>query len=169
MAALVLAAATFAQFSWAQAGQSAEVSIDRHFQLHGLLPIEGQYVSYSANVKNTGNTVITGMRLWTTFGSATGSESTSFAIPDLQPEQTKQLSLGPFKMVKSGEHRLYLGINRSGSASEPNDVSLNYSPDAPADLIAVYSAGLMSAISAGAAFAAAGAVLVALYVKKRQA
>jgi hypothetical protein len=72
-------------------------------------------------------------------------------------------------MVKSGEHRLYLGINRSGSAGDPNDVSLNYSPDAPADSITVYSTGLISAISAGAAFATAGAVLVLLYVKKRRA
>jgi hypothetical protein len=140
----------------------------RHFQLQGLLPAEGQYVSYSATVKNTGNAAITGMRLWVTFGSAADDpEPASFALPDLQPGQSRELSLGPFKMAKSGEHHLHVGINRSGNASEPNDVALNYSPATVADSVTAYGAGLISAISAGAALAAAGGVLVALYLKKR--
>ncbi|MEO9294490.1 MAG: hypothetical protein ABI347_02705 [Nitrososphaera sp.] len=162
---VIVVAAAPAQPAWAQ---SAEISIVRHFQLQGmLLPAEGQYVSYSATVKNTGDDAITGMRLWVTFGSAADLESASFALPDLQPGQSRELSLGPFKMAKPGEHILHMGINRSGRASEPNDVALNYSPAAVADSITAYSTRLISAISVGAALAAAGGTLVALYLKKK--
>lgn len=153
--------------SWAQAAQSAEVSIQRHFPLPGLLPTEGQYVSYLATIKNTGSTSLTGMRLWASFGTAGSSEPASFAIQDLAPGESRQMNLGPFKMVKTGEHRLYAGINKSGSAGGPNDVPLNLSPDVPADSFMVYGAGLIFAVAAGAAFTAAGGVLVALYLKKR--
>lgn len=150
----------------AQTMQSAEVSLDRHFQLQELLPAEGQYVSYTATVKNTGSTEMAGMRLWVAFGPASSRESASFAIPDLQAGESKQLTIGPFKMTRSGEHLLYVGINRSGVAFEPNDVDMNYSPATPADSITAYSTGLITAVSAGAALVVAGGALVVLYIKK---
>lgn len=153
--------------SWAQAVQSAEVSIQRHFPLPDLLPTEGQYVSYLATIKNTGSSALTGMRLWASFGTADSSEPASFAIQDLAPGESRQMNLGPFKMAKTGEHRLYAGINKSGSAGQPNDIVLNLSPDVLVDSFMVYGAGLISAIATGAAFAGAGGVLVALYLKKR--
>lgn len=167
---IALAAFT-AQTSWSQGSQSAEVSVERHLQIASLLPLEGQYVSYSAMVKNTGTTTISGMRLWVNFepvanSSNTGGDSTSFAIPDLQPGGSKQLSLGPFKMVKTGEYRLFVGINKNASAFEPNDVALNFAPRQPADSLTVYSPIVVVSLVIGVVFIAAGGVLVTIYVKK---
>lgn len=153
----------------AQAAQSAHLSLERHFQLRGLMPLEGQYVSYDATIKNTGDEPIAGMHLWLTFGSVAGSvESASFTIPELQPGESRQLSLGPFKMIESGDHRLYVGVNKSGSAAEPNDIMLNYSNATPADSFIVYNGAMVYAVILGAAFMAIGGVLVALYLKKRK-
>jgi hypothetical protein len=171
--ALILASLVFAlvQPSWGQGAASAEVTLVRKFQSSGLFPVEGQYVGYSATIKNTGAETMQGEFLCVSFRSAgTGSDSNAtFQIPALSPGQSKELSLGPFKIVGSGWHGLYLGINRTGKPGEPNDLSLNYSPGSPADSFAVYSPALANAIPVGAAVAAAGAAILALYMKKRRA
>ena len=159
------------QTSWSQGSQSAEVFVERHLHITSLLPLEGQYVSYTTIVKNTGTTTITGMRLWVNFepvanSSDSGGDSTSFSIPDLQPGGSKQLSLGPFKMVKTGEYRLFIGINKSATAFEPNEVALNFTPRQPADSLTVYSPIFVVSLVIGAVFIAAGGVLVMIYVKK---
>lgn len=109
--------------------------------------------------------------MWVNFepvanSSNTGGDSTSFAIPDLQPGGSKQLSLGPFKMVKTGEYRLFVGINKNASAFEPNDVALNFAPRQPADSLTVYSPIVVVSLVIGVVFIAAGGVLVTIYVKK---
>jgi hypothetical protein len=172
-AALILAGlATFVlvQPSWGQGAASAEVTLVRKFQSSGLFPVEGQYVGYSATIKNTSVDMMQGEFLWVSFRSVSaGSDSdATFQIPALSPGQSKELSLGPFKMVENGEHRLYLGVNRTCRLGEPNDLALNYAPGSPADSFAVYSPATAISIPAGAAVAAAGAAILALYIKKRR-
>jgi hypothetical protein len=170
---LVLAgvvAFSFVQMSLEQAAASAEVILVRKFQTPGLFPVEGQYVSYGATVKNIGSVTLRGESLWATFRSSEGKDGSqaSFQIPALLPGQSKELRLGPFKMVGSGQHSLYLGINRSGNAEEPNDLQLNYSAQAAANSFVVYSPATATAMPAGVAVAAAGVAILALYMRKRR-
>lgn len=111
-----------------------------------------------------------GESLWVSFRSAFAGDDSdaTFKIPTLAPGQSKELSLGPFKMVGSDEHGLYIGIHRTGQPGKPGDVALNYPPGSPADSFAVYSPAVAIAIPAGAAVAAAGAAILALYMKKRR-
>jgi hypothetical protein len=138
LAVLVLAA-------WAQ----QEISVSR--QSPAIIEA-GDYVSYEATVTNAGAPASEGA-LQVHFVSAGGKSDSraEFTIPSLAPGQTKQLHLGPFKVVEAGEHFLYLGTENVE----------------PADSFVAYGAGTGNAAVAGAAVAGAGGALVAWYLKKR--
>jgi hypothetical protein len=152
----------------ANAQLSTEVELTKTFS--GLLPVEGEYVSYDITLTNTGNASIENRSMWTLFVSEGGKthSAASFAISSLEPDEKKMLHLGPFKMSE-GQHSLFLGINRQGNSSISNDLSISYGPDKPADSFYVFDPLQLDLMIAGVAATAIGAGLLAsIYIYKKR-
>lgn len=157
--------------SWAQAEQdmSAELEVSRRLQSVGLVPVVGEYVSYDVMIKNTGGSTIEHQLLWVHFVSDNGKTDSkaTFSIPQLAPDASAELRIGPFKMLASGNHCLYLGANRDGDMEAPNQVTLNYLPDKCADSITSYAPVVATWLPAGAGLVLAGVALLGWYLVRR--
>lgn len=148
--------------AWAQ----QEVTVSR--QSPAIIIEAGHYVSYEATVTNLGDASTGEGKLQAHFVSAAGGKSDSqaeFAVPPLAPGQSKQLHLGPFKVVQAGEHLLYVGMDNDDD--DDGDGSSGGGADELADSFVAYADGTGNAAVAGAAIAGAGGVLVAWYLKKK--
>jgi len=156
--------------AWAQSEMSADISVSRHVQSQGLLASTGDYVRYEVTVTNSGQSVTSGQSLWVKLESEGGrtNSQASFSIQSLEPGQSTQIHVGPFKTLEAGEHRLYAGINDQGDPEEPDDVMTNLVPGVPADSFAVYSPALATALPVGAGLAAAGAAIISIIFFRRK-
>ncbi|AIF83502.1 conserved repeat protein [Candidatus Nitrososphaera evergladensis SR1] len=160
-------------FAQEESGQAAELSLERQVQSQGLFPAAGDYVRYDVTIRNTGPSAIEGRSLWVDFvpmrGGHEGS-SAKFEVPLLAPGASAQLHLGPFKLHDAGEYALYVGINRGGDATSPDDLALNTQPDVPLDSVTALDPITAMALPAGMGIAAAGVALLAwlFYARKRR-
>lgn len=156
---------------WAHGEESlaAELQISRELQSDNLVPVVGDYVSYEVTMKNIGGSTIEGQRLWTHFVSANGKTDSkaTFSIPPIEPDSDTTLHIGPFKMLESGDHCLYLGANNDGDLEMPNHVALNYLPNQCTDSITSYTSAFATLFPVGAVLALAGTVFLGWYIKKR--
>lgn len=170
MAALCAVAVVAAGTAWAQGEASADISVSRHIQSQGLLPSAGDYVQYEVTVTNSGQSAISGQSLWVKLvseGGRTNSQA-SFSIQSLEPGQSAQIHAGPFKTLEDGGHFFYIGINSQGSPEEPDSVTTNLAPGAPADSFAVYSPAFATTLPIGAGLAAAGAAIISIIFFRRK-
>lgn len=172
LAVAIAAAVLSYMFAWAQddRGLAAEISVSRHLQSGGFVPVAEEYADYEITMKNNGSVAIDNQSLWVHFFSANGKSNSqgTFAIASLAPGETRQFHIGPFKMRETGEHCLFVGVNREGEVGAPNQVALNYNPARCADSFIVYTPMLVIFLPTGIGIAAAGAIFIVWRFKRER-
>jgi hypothetical protein len=172
--ALISATFLLASFSLSFAQQQhsfvAELTIAKKYPSSGYFPLVKEYVQYNVTIKNTGDIPIENQSLWAYFVSDDGKSSSSgkFSIGKLGAGESKTLYLGPFKMLSSSQHYLYLGINSKGDSDAPNEVAINYSPKKAADSFYVYSEELMRVLPITIGSLLTGAIALGIWTIKRR-
>lgn len=152
---------------------SAEITLSKRYSGSEIVSVLNEYIQYDVSIKNTSNVPITNQSLWVSFSSSGGKTDvyTSFHVENLFSGDSRLLHLGPFKMRESGEHSLFLGMNRDGNSSLQNDVSLNYEPTVPVDRFHVSeSTAFQWIIPAGFLSIVGGAAILAslIYYRKKK-
>jgi hypothetical protein len=154
-----------------QSSPSAEIKFLKSYSGSETGPTINKYIQYDVSIKNTSNIPITNQSLWVSFTSEGGKTDvyTSFHVQNLLSGDSKLLHVGPFKMRESGQHSLYLGMNRDGNSSLQNDVSLNYEPNVPVDRFQVSETTTVPWIIPGAFFSIiVGVAILASFVYYRK-
>jgi len=110
---LVLLAAYF-QLASASGQQdvavNAEIVTKRYSS--GFFPVVGSYVEYEIKLTNAGSEAVENQSLWfllTSENNKTHSNGT-YSIALIEPNGSRNLHVGPFKMEEEGKHRLLAGI-----------------------------------------------------------
>ena len=131
-----------------QAGAiSAEIISKRYSS--GFFPVIEGYVEYDIKLHNLGSKLIENQTLWvmlTSENNKTHSYAT-YSILQIEPQASKTLHLGPFKIEEEGNHQLLAGMQ---------DMTFEYTPDS----FIVYRQGLIGSIFAGVALISAGTAVV---------
>jgi hypothetical protein len=122
----------------------------------GLFPSIGSYVEYDMKLNNVGSEPISNQSLWvllTSENNKTRSYAT-YTILLIEPQASKTLHLGPFKMQEEGNHELFVGMQ---------GVAFEYRPD----LFSVYRQDIIGSISAGIVLIIAGLVIVSFSMYRK--
>lgn len=119
---------------------AASIKWSKDYSSQGIAPVVNDYVSYELNISNVSDMPIENQSLWVSFVSEGGKTSvqTKFRVDNIDSKEQLLLHLGPFKMRETGEYNLYLGMNRQGDSSLPNEIALNYGQVEPVDSFVVY-------------------------------
>ncbi|GEM_PF-3475812 len=106
----------------------------------GYLPVVDEYVEYQIKLTNDESIPIQNQSLWALFTSKDNRthSSGSYTIVSLNSNDSETFFLGPYKMRETGEHYLFLGMNRKGDPSLPNGILVNFQPNSPVDSFFVY-------------------------------
>lgn len=121
-------------------------------------------------VTNSGQSAISGQSLWVKLESEGGGTKLQaiFSVPSLEPGQSAQIHVGPFKTLEAGEHFFYVGINSQGKPGESDSIATNLAPEEPADSLTVYSPAFATTLPIGAGLAAAGAAIISAIFFRRK-
>ena len=154
---------------------SVELTTSKEYP-SGIWPVEQQYVKYDLQIRNVGTGDLQNEVLWVRFVSLSERtlHTSNFVIPELHSGDVTTLHLGPFKMIDSSDHTLYVGMNKHGDSSIPNDIIVQgSSPSVPLDSFKVFSQPALQSITMGSIISVTGIGVILMYfvwriMRKRQ-
>jgi len=105
----------------------------------GFFPVVGGYVEYEVRLKNTGIEAVENQSLWVSLTSENNKTHSygRYSITLIEPDGSKTLRLGPFKMEEEGRHRLLVGMDGVTFHSQPDSFTVYRQDDLQAALIAI--------------------------------
>jgi hypothetical protein len=91
-------------------------------------PIVEGYVEYEIKLTNTDDIVLENRFLQVSLLSKNNKTHVfaEYAVPPLEPRESRSFHLGPFKLLEEAEHRLYISIKSEGSLATETEPNYQY-------------------------------------------